>query len=154
MNRLHLRLFWEGSWDISTLRTPENIPRTAGIYMITAMRSQGNPAISEDAEIIYIGESDNLYLALSQCKLWSRWEKFAKGKSLRLNIAKTDHLECRRTIAAVLAFQNKPKANSRFVNISMFRYVHVDLMNYGQCTPLHNMYNERDYPSFSLSAHA
>ncbi len=122
--------------------------------MITAIHSNGNPALAEKSEVIYIGESDNLYLALSQCKLWSRWQKLSKGKSLRLTIAKTDHLECRRTIAAVLAFQNKPKANSRFVNISMFRYVHVDVMNFGQSFPLLNMYNETDYSTHSLSAHA
>ncbi|MGL5889770.1 MAG: hypothetical protein ACRC3B_07790 [Bacteroidia bacterium] len=140
MDRLHLRLFWEGTWDLSSRLVAESVPSTPGIYTVFAPRKPGLIAHDHpDAyELLYIGESENIRHALIKSKKWNIWERKSATGQLLLRITKTDHVLCRRTIAAVLAFQNKPVCNSRFVNISLFRYVHVTVSNFGAYMPLMN----------------
>ena len=142
MQHVNVRLYWEGSWDVTDRQLPESLPNTPGIYMIVAERITPNQLSFIDDEsnlrLVYIGETEHLRKSLNESKRWGDWEKYGKGYRLLLKVAKTDRVECRRKIASLLTFQNKPACNTRYNNVALITCLQLNLSHSGCCQPLKN----------------
>jgi|GEM_PF-5620527 len=142
LRHVNVRLFWEGTWEITGRRLPESIPNTAGIYLVVAERiATGQSSFLETggaSRLLYIGESEHLRKSLMESKRWGDWEHFSPGHRLLLKLAKTDRLECRKKIASLLTFQNKPLCNTRYNNVALVTCLQLKLSHTGSWHPLRN----------------
>lgn len=149
-NHVNVRLFWEGTWDISGRKISESIPNSSGIYMILAeRRSPEIPSFIEQHDnlrLLYIGESDHLRKSLTESKRWGDWEHFSPGHRLLLKIAKTERLECRRKVASLLTFQNKPLCNTRYNNVAGITCLQLQVTHTGSLQPLRIQTAETEMP--------
>ena len=149
-NHVNVRLFWEGTWDISGRKIAESIPNSSGIYMILAESSSSEvPSfieVNNNLRLLYIGESEHLRKSLTESKRWGDWEHFSPGHRLLLKIAKTERLECRRKVASLLTYQNKPLCNTRYNNVAAITCLQLQVAHHGSSLPLRIQAAEPEIP--------
>lgn len=142
LQHVNVRLYWEGTWDITNRQLPESLPNTPGIYMIVAdLQPKDDRWFFQEPDqlrLLYIGETEHLRKSLNESKRWNDWEKQCRGSRLLLKVAKTDRIDCRRKIASLLTFQNKPECNTRYNNVALVTCLQLNLSHTGSCRPLKN----------------
>lgn len=140
--RVNVRLFWEGTWDITHRRIADSIPSSQGIYIIVCENRGADGNYTNDPsrlyDLLYVGESHNIRQALQESKKWEKWDRSRGKRSLLMKLAKTDNLACRRKVASLLTFQNKPLCNTRFHNVSLMSCLHLTILHAGSWLPLKN----------------